>query len=222
MKSFLKEGIDLMAGKALRTLGFCYKTLDPESISLEKIDEQGVYEFEKDNFVLLGFCGIKDIIKPEVPESVIKCHKAGINVKMVTGDNKLTAKAVAAEVNIINAFNEKSAIIMEGPEFMRLVGGLTCDNCRDKDSCDCVLKEEDLEKPENKDKQVRKEAIKNKQEFRRIRASGGTPGRESRGCRHRRRHKRRPGIKQGEHWVLHEYNRNANCKKGRGHTDHGR
>lgn len=57
---------------------------------------------------------------------------------------------------------------MEGPEFMRLIGGIVCENCRDKDSCDCVPKEADLDLPENKNKQVRKDSLKNKQEFRRI------------------------------------------------------
>lgn len=66
----------------------------------------------------MGICGIKDVIRPEVPLAVKKCHKGGLNVKMVTGDNKVTAKAIAIEVNIIDSSKpESDYIVMEGPEF---------------------------------------------------------------------------------------------------------
>lgn len=101
---------------------------------------------------MVGICGIKDIIRAEVPKSVKKCHTAGIQVKMVTGDNKITAKAIAKEIGIIDEKNEATAIVMEGPEFLRKVGGIICENCRDKESCDCVKNEKELKLPENKGK----------------------------------------------------------------------
>lgn len=45
--------------------------------------------------------GIRDTIREEVPDSIKKCHNAGIDVKMVTGDNKITARAIAKNVGII-------------------------------------------------------------------------------------------------------------------------
>lgn len=45
--------------------------------------------------------GVKDIPRKEVPEAIKKCHKAGIKVRMVTGDNLITAKAIAKEVGIL-------------------------------------------------------------------------------------------------------------------------
>ena len=35
-----------------------------------------------------------------MPDAVLKCERAGIKVRMVTGDNKITAKAIAMECNI--------------------------------------------------------------------------------------------------------------------------
>lgn len=43
-----------------------------------------------------------DILRKEVPPAIIKCKKAGIKVRMVTGDNKTTAKAIAISCGIID------------------------------------------------------------------------------------------------------------------------
>ena len=49
---------------------------------------------EKDN-ILISIAGIMDIIRKEVPEAVSQCNFAGVRVRMVTGDNKITAIAIA-------------------------------------------------------------------------------------------------------------------------------
>lgn len=68
---------------------------------------------------MIGIAGIKDIIRDSVPESVRRCHVAGIDIKMVTGDNKVTARAIAEEINLINDKNREKAIVMEGPAFYK-------------------------------------------------------------------------------------------------------
>lgn len=83
-------------------------------VNTETKDNYGVYDFEKNGFTLICLCGIRDIIRPEVPKSIEVCHRAGINVKMVTGDNLITATAIAKEIGIINERNESSALILEG------------------------------------------------------------------------------------------------------------
>lgn len=45
--------------------------------------------------------GVRDEPRKEVPDAIKKCHRAGITVRMVTGDNIVTAKAIAKDVNII-------------------------------------------------------------------------------------------------------------------------
>ena len=52
-----------------------------------------------------------------MPNAVAKCKKAGIKVRMVTGDNKLTARAIAKECGIIEA-GDPNSIVMEGHEFI--------------------------------------------------------------------------------------------------------
>jgi P-type Ca2+ transporter type 2B len=51
--------------------------------------------------VVLGLAGIKDPLKESIPDSVNQCKRAGITVRMVTGDNTETAIAIAKDANII-------------------------------------------------------------------------------------------------------------------------
>ena len=57
---------------------------------------------------------------------------------MVTGDNKITAMAIAKECNIINANTGiDNDSVLEGPEFYERVGGLYCKNCKQNSPCNC-------------------------------------------------------------------------------------
>ena len=93
-----------------------YKTV--QNIDTKSKDEKGVLLAEKSDFVLVGIAGIKDVIRPEVPEAVQQCYDAGITVKMVTGDNKVTARAIAKDCNIIHPDeldDDSNGRVMEGP-----------------------------------------------------------------------------------------------------------
>lgn len=92
-------------------------------------------KYETEGFTLVGIAGIKDIIRPEVPENIVKCRRAGIDVKMVTGDNKVTARAIAEEIGLIDK-DHKNLLVMEGPEFMREIGGVICSTCLTEE-CGC-------------------------------------------------------------------------------------
>ena len=52
---------------------------------------------------IIGIYAMQDPLREEVVDSVKKCHSAGINIRMVTGDNLDTAKAIAIEAGIITA-----------------------------------------------------------------------------------------------------------------------
>ena len=74
---------------------------------------------------MICIAGIKDIIRREVPDAVKMCAQAGVRVRMVTGDNLITAIAIAKECGILTEGEEiDKYTAMEGPEFAKLVGGL--------------------------------------------------------------------------------------------------
>ena len=64
-------------------------------------------------YTCVGIVGIKDPVRPSVKESVEVCRSAGIVVRMVTGDNINTAKAIARECGILT----DDGIAIEGPDF---------------------------------------------------------------------------------------------------------
>ncbi len=93
-----------------------------------------MFEVEKHNLILLAVLGVKDVPRPEVPEAIKKCRKAGIKVRMVTGDNMVTARAIAKEVGIIQ--EGEDSLVMEGPDFIKRIGGVVCAKCLTA-LCDC-------------------------------------------------------------------------------------
>jgi Ca2+-transporting ATPase len=63
----------------------------------------------------IGVVGIQDPLRPGVPEAVAKARHAGVITRMVTGDNVITAKAIATDCGIYT-----DGVVMEGPEFRKL------------------------------------------------------------------------------------------------------
>lgn len=55
----------------------------------------------EEGLTLLAVFGIADLVRPEVPEAVGACQDAGVRVRMLTGDNKVTAATIAMECGII-------------------------------------------------------------------------------------------------------------------------
>ncbi|KAF8025149.1 hypothetical protein BT93_F2101 [Corymbia citriodora subsp. variegata] len=103
-----------MAASSLRCIAFAHKQVSEESIK-EREDGKKIQE---NGLTLLGLVGIKDPCRPGVKSAVQACQDAGVNIKMITGDNIFTAKAIATECGILrpgdNVFN---GAIVEGAEF---------------------------------------------------------------------------------------------------------
>lgn len=84
--------------------------------SLDYIFFQVFFEDVSQNLTLIGITGIEDPLRDGVRQAVIKCHHAGVTVKMCTGDNVLTARSIATQCGIFTP----GGIIMEGPNFRQL------------------------------------------------------------------------------------------------------
>jgi len=89
--------------------------------------------------------GIKDIIREEVPGAVARCNVAGIRVRMVTGDNPVTAVAIAKECGILAEGEEieNPKVCMVGKDFNKFVGSLV--NKKDKTEIKVMGKDPELE-----------------------------------------------------------------------------
>ncbi|RID51037.1 hypothetical protein BRARA_H01727 [Brassica rapa] len=103
--NYLNVKINEFANEALRTLCLAYMDLENGFSPDEAIPASG--------FTCVGIVGIKDPVRPGVKESVELCRRAGITVRMVTGDNINTAKAIARECGILT----DDGIAIEGPVF---------------------------------------------------------------------------------------------------------
>jgi Ca2+-transporting ATPase len=89
----IREENHRMALSALRVLAVAYKDIDalPAEVSAETVEQE---------LVFTGLLGLIDPARPEVVEAVKKCKSAGIRPVMITGDHKVTAVAIAAEIGI--------------------------------------------------------------------------------------------------------------------------
>lgn len=67
--------------------------------------------------VLLGLFGLEDPIRPSSARAVADCQRAGIVVRMVTGDNVDTAKSIARQCGIVSGADD---LVMQGQEFRAL------------------------------------------------------------------------------------------------------
>ncbi|XP_056255124.1 plasma membrane calcium-transporting ATPase 1-like isoform X3 [Seriola aureovittata] len=103
--------IEPMACDGLRTICVAYRDFPAEA---------GEPDWDIENDILneltcIAVVGIEDPVRPEVPEAISKCQRAGITVRMVTGDNINTARAIATKCGIL--LPGEDFLCMEGKEF---------------------------------------------------------------------------------------------------------
>jgi len=117
-RGMLTDTINEYANKSLRTIGFVYRDFMQWPPAHAELTEGGSVDFASllTDLTFLGVVGIQDPVRPGVPEAVRKAQKAGVTVRMVTGDNVQTARAIATECLIYT----EGGLVMEGPDFRRL------------------------------------------------------------------------------------------------------
>jgi Ca2+-transporting ATPase len=82
-----------MASEAMRVMAFAFMQLPAEIVELEDVDLRG-------NLVFMGLTGMHDPPREEAIKAVSLCKQAGIKVVMITGDNRVTAEAVARHLGL--------------------------------------------------------------------------------------------------------------------------
>ncbi|KAJ3161363.1 hypothetical protein HDU86_007145 [Geranomyces michiganensis] len=108
--------IESYAKQALRTIGAAFKPISHSGVASTEKHEEGVQRDDEHGLTLYAIFGIQDPVREEVPGAVKACQDAGIRVRMVTGDNLVTAKAIATECNIYT----EGGVAMEGPQFRKM------------------------------------------------------------------------------------------------------
>ena len=94
------------ARRGMRCIGLAYSDLptgfDLDKMSLTEKNSDGSPAMEAEtNLIAVGLVGIEDPLRAEVPLAIEKCYRAGIDVRMVTGDNPATAVSIAYQAGII-------------------------------------------------------------------------------------------------------------------------
>ncbi|KAI7997316.1 putative calcium-transporting ATPase 11, plasma membrane-type [Camellia lanceoleosa] len=92
---------------------FCCGALRTLCLAFKDINDSSDCKVPDDDYTLIAIVGISDPLRPEVKNAVQTCLAAGITVRMVTGDNINTAKAVAKECGILT----DDGLAIEGPDF---------------------------------------------------------------------------------------------------------
>jgi Ca2+-transporting ATPase len=115
----LSNLITSYAERSLRTIGLVYRDFDrwppPKARRAEGDANEALFEDVFKRMVFLAVVGIQDPLREGVKEAVETCQKAGVTVRMVTGDNITTAKAIATECGIYTG-----GVVIEGPAFRKL------------------------------------------------------------------------------------------------------
>ncbi|XP_041934085.1 plasma membrane calcium-transporting ATPase 1a isoform X4 [Alosa sapidissima] len=111
----VKKVIEPMASEGLRTICMAYR-------DFPATDGEPDWDNETDiltSLTCICVVGIEDPVRPEVPDAIRKCQRAGITVRMVTGDNINTARAIATKCGILQPGDD--FICLEGKEFNRRI-----------------------------------------------------------------------------------------------------
>uniref|UniRef100_A0A7S0ETC5 Calcium-transporting ATPase n=1 Tax=Hanusia phi TaxID=3032 RepID=A0A7S0ETC5_9CRYP len=127
----IDEAIDKFADSGLRTIAVAYKDCAESLVQGDGVLPESV----ESDLTLICIVGIEDPLRVEVPGAIQTCREAGIVVRMVTGDNLSTAKAISRKANILTEEGEREGreIALTGEQFRQMV--LTQQNAEHPERC---------------------------------------------------------------------------------------
>ncbi len=99
------EALEAMAARGLRVLAVAIRPASEVAVDADA-------DAAEDDLELLGLLGLEDPPRPSAADAIAACQRAGIRVAMVTGDHPATARAIAAEVGLLDA----DGLVLEGKD----------------------------------------------------------------------------------------------------------
>lgn len=109
LRQKIEKKLEGLADKGLRVVAAAYK-------NIKTLKHKNIKTDEINNLTFVGFIGLKDPLRGDVKQAILTCKKAGMRPILVTGDHKLTARAVAQEIGLRT--NKEN--IIEGKELDEL------------------------------------------------------------------------------------------------------
>lgn len=114
-----------MQQRAMRTIAMAYTVIDGDEAAFQ--DGRVVAS----SLTFLGIFGISDPVRPEVPGAIRRCHDAGIDVKIVTGDVVGTAWEIGRQCGVVSEGDLREKCVMTGAEFGAMSDEELADRVRD-------------------------------------------------------------------------------------------
>ena len=111
-KTQIRSELKSFQARGMRTLAFAYREgpKNHEGVDIGELTHKMIW---------LGFMAIIDPVRPDVPEAIKTCQKAGIMVKIVTGDNPVTAKEIARQIELYQE-GDNDDLYLIGSDFEKL------------------------------------------------------------------------------------------------------
>ncbi|KAL8258708.1 hypothetical protein R6Q59_026661 [Mikania micrantha] len=126
-KTVILNSLNELSSSALRVLGFAYKEDPPEFTTYNGDEDHPAHNLLLDpanyskiesNLIFAGLAGLRDPPRKEVRQAIEDCRAAGIQVIVITGDNKNTAEAICREIGVFGQHEDIRSRSLTGREFM--------------------------------------------------------------------------------------------------------
>ncbi len=101
----------LYCRKAMHVIAFARKRIENTTTIAEALESGGMK--------YVGIAAINDSLRPDIPEAVVQCRKAGIKIKIVTGEDKASAQEIARQAGILTD-NDTPESVISGEDFAKL------------------------------------------------------------------------------------------------------
>jgi Ca2+-transporting ATPase len=111
----IRAQVDAFGDDALRVLGFAYREATDAETGGDAGDESDA-DIDESDLVFVGLQGMLDPPRPEVKEAIAETRAAGIDVKMITGDNARTAAAIAGQLGLVDPEAAVENVVVTGRE----------------------------------------------------------------------------------------------------------